>query len=127
MALFKGPDHLTKAIQASLAIKQQIKAQATSAAFEVSIGINCGEMISGNIGSASLKRLDYTVIGDVVNTAQRLQDAAQPNQILTTQAVAKQIDTQFNCLVVGEKDFKNKTNPIVVFEILNLIQLEKNL
>jgi len=39
-------------------------------------------MISGNIGSASLRRLDYTVIGDTVNTAQRLQSVAGPGQIL---------------------------------------------
>ncbi len=44
---------------------------------KVSIGIKSGEMISGNIGSVTLKRLDYTVIGDTVNTAARFQDAAK--------------------------------------------------
>ncbi len=44
---------------------------------KVSIGIKSGEMISGNIGSVTLKRLDYTVISDTVNTAARFQDAAK--------------------------------------------------
>ncbi|MFT7071745.1 nuclear transport factor 2 family protein [Patiriisocius sp. Uisw_017] len=46
---------------------------------KVSIGIKSGEMISRNIGSKSLKRLDYTVIGDTVNTAARFQDTAKQN------------------------------------------------
>ena len=53
---------------------------------EISVGINSGEMISGNIGSVSLKRLDYTVIGDAVNLSQRLQSAAKAGQIIVTEA-----------------------------------------
>ncbi len=63
----------------------------------VSVGINSGEMISGNIGSAKLRRLDYTVIGDVVNTAQRFQDAAKAGQILISEDSWKKVKESFNC------------------------------
>jgi adenylate cyclase len=81
MAIFRGEYHLDKAIEASLAVRTKIgKLPASPDGLDfspqVSIGISSGEMVSGNIGSASLRRLDYTVIGDVVNTAQRLQSAA---------------------------------------------------
>lgn len=78
MAVFKGPYHIDRAIEACLAIRNNIEALPRSGDFlpQVSIGINSGEMISANIGSATLRRLDYTVIGDTVNTAQRLQGAA---------------------------------------------------
>ena len=67
-------------------------------------------MISGNIGSASLRRLDYTVIGDVVNTAQRLQSKAQPGQILIAENAYKIIKESFNCAPVGKLlcDIKKK-------------------
>ena len=84
MAVFKGDYHLDRAIDASIAIRNSINNLPTENGFSpnVSIGINSGEMISGNIGSATLKRLDFTVIGDTVNTAQRLQSAASIGQII---------------------------------------------
>lgn len=85
----------------------------------VSIGINSGEAISGNIGSASLRRLDYTVIGDVVNTAQRLQSAAQPGQIIIQETAYEQIKDSFTCRRVGEINLKNKLKPLTIFEVLN--------
>ena len=85
----------------------------------VAIGINSGEMISGNIGSGSLKRLDYTVIGDVVNTAQRLQSQAGPGQILITEASFEKIKESFNCRKVGDVVLKNKSNPVTIYEVLD--------
>ena len=82
MAVFRNDYHLDHAIEAALAVREKINAieedlpSLAKYLPKVSIGINTGEVISGNIGSASLRRLDYTVIGDVVNTAQRLQSAA---------------------------------------------------
>jgi class 3 adenylate cyclase len=76
-------------------------------------------MISGNIGSASLRRLDYTVIGDTVNTAQRLQGAAQPGQILLREEAYTQIRESFNCRAVGEITVKNKQEPLIAYEVID--------
>ena len=75
-------------------------------------------MISGNIGSAQLKRLDYTVIGDAVNTAQRLQSAAKPGQIIICDFAYQQIKESFKCQHVGEVTLKNKKDPVIIYEVL---------
>jgi adenylate cyclase len=124
MAVFRGDYHLDRSIDASLAVRSKINSlpelKATlSFTPQVSIGINSGEMISGNIGSATLKRLDYTVIGDVVNTAQRLQSAAGPGQIMINEAAYQRIKESFNCRTVGEAVLKNKSNPVVIYEVVD--------
>jgi class 3 adenylate cyclase len=86
---------------------------------KVSIGIHSGELISGNIGSATLRRLDYTVIGDVVNTAQRLQSAAKDGQIIINHISYEKVKESFNCSKIGEVVLKNKVNPEVIYEVLD--------
>jgi class 3 adenylate cyclase/FixJ family two-component response regulator len=124
MAVFRGKFHLDRAIDACLAAKAQIDKlpslnDKVTFTPKVSIGINSGEMISGNIGSASLRRLDYTVIGDAVNTAQRLQAAATPGQILINEHTYEKIKESFNCRKVGEISLKNKAHPLNVYEVLD--------
>ncbi|MDV6168880.1 adenylate/guanylate cyclase domain-containing protein [Flavobacterium sp. DG1-102-2] len=124
MAVFRGDFHMDRAIDAALAVRSQIEKAAEVKLGEilykpqVSIGINSGEMVSGNIGSASLKRLDYTVIGDVVNLAQRLQSAAKPGQILITEEVYLKAKESFSCNPVGDFTLKNKANPIAAYEVI---------
>jgi class 3 adenylate cyclase len=123
MAVFQGPDHLTRAINTCLAIREKMAAIPEYSATthfkpQVSIGINSGEMVSGNIGSKSLKRLDYTVIGDSVNVASRLQSAANPNQILILDRCAEKVKDVFDLRPVGEINLKNKANAVTVFEVL---------
>lgn len=124
MAVFKGDYHLDKAIDAALSIKEQLKntdeIQAGDIMFkpEISIGINSGEVVSGNIGSASLKRLDYTVIGDVVNSAQRLQAAAKPGQIIISEEIYYKAKESFSCEKIGEVTLKNKTLPVTIYQVL---------
>jgi len=124
MAVFRGDYHLDRAIDACLAVRSNIEKSNSlpeNVTFvpKVSIGINSGEMISGNIGSASLRRLDYTVIGDTVNTAQRLQSAAGPGQILINNFAYEKVKESFNCRKVGEVSLKNKADNMIVYEVLD--------
>jgi len=124
MAVFKGEFHLDRCIDACLVVRNKIEELPNESgniffAPKVSIGINSGEMISGNIGSANLRRLDYTVIGDVVNTAQRLQSAAAPGQIIISEASYEKVKESFTCNKVGEISLKNKANPMVIYEVLD--------
>jgi class 3 adenylate cyclase len=124
MAVFRGEYHLDRAVDASIAMRSQIekfptKTEGVSYSPKVSIGINSGEMISGNIGSASLRRLDYTVIGDVVNVAQRLQSVAKEGQIVISEFSYNKIKESFNCREVGELNLKNKAKPVMVYEVLD--------
>ena len=124
MAVFRGAYHLDRAIDASLAVRMEIgKLPPGSATVSfkpsVSIGINSGEMISGNIGSANLRRLDYTVIGDVVNTAQRLQAAGAQGQIIINEHTYEKIKESFNCQKIGEVSLKNKAHAMSLYEVLD--------
>ena len=124
MAVFRGDFHLDKAIDAALAINAQLSNIEEIAAGDklykprIAIGINSGEMISGNIGSESLRRLDYTVIGDAVNMAQRLQSAAKPGQIIISEETYHKTRESFRCERIGEVTLKNKAKPVTIYEVL---------
>ncbi|WP_417856391.1 adenylate/guanylate cyclase domain-containing protein [Xanthomarina gelatinilytica] len=123
MAVFRGDYHLDRAIDAALAVRHKINKLETSKNLpdftpKVSIGIKSGEMVSGNIGSVSLKRLDYTVIGDTVNTAARFQDAAKANQIIISEDCYNQVKEAFKCRKLGDIQLKNKSENITVYEVL---------
>ncbi len=124
MAVFRGNYHLDRAIDTALAVRSQISQmeeivfEETRYRPEISIGINSGEMVSGNIGSVSLKRLDYTVIGDSVNLAQRLQSAAKGGQIIITEDTYNKAKESFKCEKIGEVTLKNKAKPVVIYEVI---------
>ena len=124
MAVFRGDYHLDRAMDACLAVRKTVNELPNESGNifftpKVSIGINSGEMISGNIGSANLKRLDYTVIGDVVNTAQRLQTIAKEGQIIISESSYEKVKESFNCNKVGEVSLKNKSKPVMIYEVLD--------
>ncbi|MBK7939370.1 MAG: response regulator [Lewinellaceae bacterium] len=122
LAVFRDKDHLARAIRAAMAVNACIETIEDSGVPDflprVSIGVNTGDVVSGNVGSATLRRFDFTVIGDVVNVAQRLQALAKPGQILVTQETAEKAGAWFKCLKIGEVSLKNKAKEVTVYGVV---------
>ncbi len=85
------------------------------------IGVNCGDAVVGNIGCEF--RMDYTAIGDTVNTAARLESRAKPGQILISEKLYKALEDRIEAEEVGEMELKGKSNKIMVYSVT---AIEKN-
>ncbi len=125
MAVFGAPlqkeDDAERAIRAALKMRKELASMMANASedkkFDVRLGMNTGHVVAGNIGSP--KRMDYTVIGDSVNIASRLEASAEPNQILIGEETYRQVKKKFNTRKVGSKTFRGKSKPIMVYEVLD--------
>ncbi|MGD8536972.1 MAG: adenylate/guanylate cyclase domain-containing protein [Candidatus Aminicenantes bacterium] len=124
MAVFGAPMEKKKdperAIRAALEMRKELKKMMESEGlekkFSVRIGINTGKVVAGNIGSPT--RMEYTVIGDPVNIASRLESIAKPNQILIGDETYKRVKGKFKIKKVGPKKVKGKSAEIMVYEVL---------
>lgn len=85
------------------------------------IGINCGDAIVGNIGSRN--RLDYTAIGDTVNTASRLEASAKAGQILISQSVLDAIRDRIDTTYIGALSLKGKTKTVETYQVDRILGL----
>lgn len=80
------------------------------------IGIHCGEAVVGNIGCQI--RMDYTAIGDTVNTAARLESNAKKGQILVSAALYQQVQNRVIAEEIGIIPLKGKTEGVFVYNIV---------
>lgn len=125
MAVFGAPmeeeGDAERAIGAALKMREDLnkmmEANSPDRQFKIRIGINTGRVVAGNIGSP--KRMDYTVIGDAVNVASRLESISAANRILIGESTYKMVKDKFTIKKVGPRQVKGKTSEIMVYEVLS--------
>lgn len=120
-ALETDPQQAKNAVEASLEIQQRMKTFNEDINIDlqikVGVGINTGKALLGNIGSD--ERLEYTVIGDTVNVASRVESLNKElnTSILITESTFSQLDSSFKTKNKGKVAVKGKAHEIQVYEI----------
>ncbi|MGD0611610.1 MAG: adenylate/guanylate cyclase domain-containing protein [Anaerolineales bacterium] len=116
------PDHTLRAVRAALELKaavEQLHAELPAEAqLSFGIGIHYGEAVLGWIGTE--KRLEYTAIGDSVNTAKRIQENALQNQILISLEAYEQVKGKVKAKPYEPLHVKGKGEPLQVYELIGL-------
>lgn len=79
------------------------------------VGVNCGPAVVGNVGCEF--RMDFTAIGDTVNTAARLEANAKKGQVLISDAVYERIKDRIEAAEVGEIPLKGKSKGVFVYSV----------
>ncbi len=125
MALFGAPhaheNSPQRAIQAALAIQEQLKSYAEELRkekgidFHMRMGINTGMAVVGSIGDSL--RMDYTAVGDTTNLAARLETMAEPGTILVSDYTYQLTKDFFAFKPLGQKRLKGRQEPVAVYEV----------
>lgn len=123
MALFNAPvsqeDHAFRAVVAALNIRERLGTFVCSTAgdehLRYKIGISSGEAVVGNAGMPDL--MNYTAIGDTVNVAKRLEERADPDQILINANTYKAVEHRVDARALGSMQVKGRSAPVQVFDL----------
>ncbi len=124
MAVFRGPGHVDQAMEACLSIRRQLELLATRGgahapyAHGVCIGLDSGDLVAGSIGAKASGRLDYTVLGEVVNTAAKLAGLARRGQVLLSDRTRERAREPFVYAPLGEQVLHGATTSLTVYELL---------
>ena len=125
MAFYGAPERTrheaSEAVQSAFEMLEALKdfnvwqTQRGRPEFRIGIGINYGVVTVGNIGSE--KKMDYTVIGDMVNIGSRLEGLTKvyDQPIIISESVAKKIEEQFPCRLIDRVIVKGKTAGIGIY------------
>jgi adenylate cyclase len=130
MAIFGAPiqheDHALRAIRTAVAMQTRVaelsrRRQAKGKdPIAVGIGISAGEVVAGTVGTE--ERMEYTVIGDSVNLAARLEQNAKPGQILISHRTYRKVEDLVDARPLGTSKVKGKEEEVSVYEVRGLTQ-----
>src|SRR5207344_2707819 len=125
MAIFGAPepmpDHAARALGCARSMqRRQTELNAVGWGADVpelgvGIGVNTGQVIAGTVGGGG--RLEYTVVGDAVNVAQRLQSEAEAGEIVAAAATVAAAPG-VPCVLIGPRQVKGREEPVEVFRVL---------
>ncbi|MGH9408974.1 MAG: CHASE2 domain-containing protein [Vicinamibacterales bacterium] len=127
MALFGAPlddpDHAEHAVQAAIEMVRELGklnrgwTARGMAQLDIGVGVNSGDMIAGNIGSASI--MSYTVIGDNVNLGSRLESLNKDykTRIIMSDATRSRLKGDYPVLPLGDVVVKGKSTAVAIFEL----------
>ena len=128
MAVFGAPiahdDDAERAVRAAIEMRQRLhefneeRVRSGKSAIQTGIGLCNGEVVSGTIGSD--ERLEYTVIGDAVNLAARLENMTKQFEdckILMNEAIAEQLGPDLPTRFLGEEPVRGKAQPVRIFGV----------
>lgn len=128
MAIFNAPlaqeDYIYKAVCAAwdMVEKSHVLGEELYKEFGRSVsfgvGVHCGKAVVGNIGTT--RRMDYTAIGDTVNTSARLEANAPKDTVYISKKVADALVGRIQCESVGNIPLKGKSEDLEVFKLLSV-------
>jgi len=126
MAIFNAPyqqdDHTMRAVRAALQMRSDILAlhQVMETQYRLSFGIaiHVGDAVVGLVGTKN--RLDYTAIGDTINTTKRIQENAKAGQVLISDAAYDRVKKFIKATAQEPMKVKGRTQPVQVYEIEDL-------
>ena len=134
MATFNAPfdvdDYIFRAVKAASDMRDGAAALADKLwekfgkKVSFGIGVNCGEAVVGNIGCEF--RMDYTAIGDTVNTAARLESRAGAGEILISKAVYDNLKGRITAEEVGQMELKGKSNAVTVYRVIEVKEVKSD-
>ncbi len=127
MAVFGAPldmdDHAERSIRTALEMQEQLAEwnaeRPEGPELRIRIGINSGKAVAGEIGSVN--KMEYTVLGDTVNTASRLESAvAKPGSVVVGKQTREAVGDTFDCEELGSFSLKGKENKVEAFKVRGL-------
>jgi len=129
MAVFGAPldmpDHASRSIKTALEMRDRLEEfnaeRKEGPLLRIRIGINSGKAVAGEIGSINKK--EYTVLGDTVNTASRLESSvAKPMMVVIGENTHDAVKDQFECRSLGNAILKGKEKEVAVFEVMRALR-----